>query len=131
MNGSAGRSHNAASGATMFPKAKAEAYQRIEAILDEGPFVLGTRAVHRGYFLYALHWSQAGARISEMNDLGWTIASVLLPESEWQSGVRTGYRLDGKPLSPSEDWYERQTGTPRPAPAKRLENLPLFSGAKT
>jgi hypothetical protein len=114
----------------MFPKTRADAYQRIEAILDEGPFVAGTRAVHRAYFLYSLRWSQAGARISEMNDLGWTITGVLLPESEWQSGVRTGYRLDGKPLSLSEDWYERQTGKPRPAPAKPLDNLPLFVGAK-
>jgi hypothetical protein len=76
---------------TMLPKAKADAYQRIETILDEGPFVPGTRGVYRAYFLYALRWSQAGARISEMNDLSWTITSLLLTESDWQSNVRTAY----------------------------------------
>jgi len=110
----------------MLPKAKAEAYQRIEAILDEGPFVPGTRAVHRAYFLYSLRWSQAGARISEMNDLGWTITSILLPEDEWQSGVKTAYRLDSKPLRveqpPIESDYMKR---------RRLEQeeaAPLFAG---
>lgn len=85
---------------TARPKqSKAEAYQRVEAILEQGPFVPGTRAVHRGHFLYTLRWSQAGARISEMNDLGWKIASVNLPESKWDNGIRTAYRLDSKPLT--------------------------------
>ena len=96
----------------LYQQSKAE-YQRIEAILDEGPFVPGTHAVHRAYFLYGLRWSQAGARISGMNDLGWTITSLLLPESEWQSGVRTAYRLDSKPLrtvtvQPESDFMQRR-----------------------
>lgn len=108
---------------------KAEAYQRIEAILERGPFVHGTRAVHRAHFLYALRWSQAGARISEMNDLGWQIASVTLPESQWQNGIRTAYRLDSKllelkPLAESADWYERQAGKPGP---RETDDLPLFA----
>jgi hypothetical protein len=36
----------------MLPKTKADTYQRIEAILDEGPFVPGTSAVHRAYFRF-------------------------------------------------------------------------------
>jgi hypothetical protein len=82
----------------MLSKTKIDTYQRIEAILEEGPFVSGTRVVHRGYFLNDLRWSQAGSRISEMNDLGWKVASVLLPEDKWQGGIKTGYRLDNKPL---------------------------------
>src|SRR5262249_53882764 len=95
-------------------QSKTEAYQRIEVILEHGPFVTGTRAVHRAYFLYTLRWSQAGARISEMNDLGWKVSSILLPGRDWQSGVRTAYRLDSKPLKPPDDWYERQTAKPEP-----------------
>jgi hypothetical protein len=68
-----------------------------------------------------------------MNDLGWTITSILLSKSEWQSGVRTAYRLDSKPLKPREDWYDRQTGMPRP-PAKPEESDaelgPLFAGVR-
>ena len=79
-------------------ESKTDTYQCIEATLEEGPFIPGTRVVHRAYFLYWLRWSQVGARIHEMNDAGWSIASVPLPESEWQSGIRTGYRLDSKPL---------------------------------
>jgi hypothetical protein len=93
-------------------ESKIAAYQRVEAILEEGPFV-GTRVVHRAYFLYSLRWSQVGARIHEMNDAGWSIASVPLPESEWQSGIRTGYRLDSKPLRaarplPESDFMRRR-----------------------
>ena len=87
-------------------RCKVEAYRRIETILQMGPFIPGTRVVHRAYFLYSLRWSQVGARIHEMNDTGWNIASVVLPESEWQSGIRTGYRLDSKPLPLSKDRAE-------------------------
>ena len=107
---------------------KAEAYQRIEAILDEGPFVPGTHAVHRAYFLYGLRWSQAGARISEMNDLGWTITSLMLPETEWQSGVRTAYRLDSKPLRPRQEPAESEyMGRMR---QERAAAMPLFAGVR-
>jgi hypothetical protein len=110
----------------MFSEGKAEAYHRIEQLLEVGPFVPGTRAVHRGYFLYSLRWSQAGARISEMNHLGWTIASVLLPENEWQSGVRTAYRLDGKPLRTGQ---EPESKFMRRRCAEDAAAMPLCAGA--
>lgn len=113
----------------MLPETKADANQRIETVLEEGPFVPGMgRAVHRGYFLCSLRWSQVGARISEMNDLGWSITSVFLPESEWQSGVRTAYRLDSRPLSTtrqvSESDYMRRRRE------EKEEAAPLFAGVK-
>jgi len=116
------------------PQSKDEAYQHIEEILESGPFVPGTRAVHRAHFLYGLRWSQVGARISEMNDLGWQIVGVTLPESQWQNGIRTAYRLDGKPLTlkPARErqhWCEAKCG-PRPtAKPQNLSaiNLPLFT----
>jgi len=113
------------------PQRKAEVYQRIEAILETGPFLCGTRAVHRAHFLYTLRWSQAGARISEMNDLGWQIASLTLPEWQWQNGIRTAYRLDSKPLPSSNDWYEREHG-PRPSDKSKQDEivLPLFEGQR-
>ena len=116
----------------MLPKTKADAYQRIESIREEGPFVPGLgRAVHRAYFLYSLKWSQVGVRISEMNDLGWLITSVFLPENEWQNGIRTAYRLDSRPLQPSKDSFETTYG-PRPklqGPA--MTDLPLFAGERS
>jgi hypothetical protein len=102
-----------------------ETYQRIEAILEEGPFVPGTHAVHRAYFLYGLRWSQVGARISEMNDLGWTVSSLMLPETEWQSGVRTAYRLDSKPLRPRQEPAESEYM--RRMRQEQAAAVPLFS----
>lgn len=111
---------------------KAEAYQRVEAILENGPFVVGTRAVHRAHFLYSLRWPQVGARITEMNGLGWTITSITLPEREWRDGIRTAYRLDGKPLSSareSQDWYVSKFGA-RPSTTTPRPDLPLFAGVR-
>lgn len=101
------------SASTIHPETKAEAYSRIEKILEQA----GPRGVHRAYFVHTLYWSQAGARISEMNDLGWVIESVALPESQWVKGIRTKYVLRSKPLevAPGEDWYVKLKGKPRPA----------------
>ena len=107
-------------------KSNAETYERVQAILEEGPFLPGTRVVHRAYFLYSLRWSQVGARIHEMNDAGWSIASVFLPESDWQSGIKTGYRLDSKPLGartiPTESDFMRHRRE------EREKSAPLFAG---
>ena len=97
-------------------ESKPEAYKRIEMILERAephskyPCPRGT--VHRAFFLYELRWSQHSARITEMNDAGWTVTSIDLPKSQWVSGIRTAYRLDSKPLKTSEgrDWYEREHG---------------------
>ena len=106
-------------------KSKTDTYQRIEAILEEGPFVPGTRVVHRAYFLYSMRWSQVGARIHGMNDAGWSIASVPLPESDWQSGIRTGYRLDSKPLRPTQPTAE--SDFMRRRREERATAAPLFA----
>jgi|SRR5215470_4579268 len=112
------------------PQSKTEAYERVEAILESGPFVPGSRAVHRAHFLYALRWSQVGARISEMNDLGWQIAGVTLPERQWENGIRTAYRLDGKPLQSESpgDWHEDQFRNPLP---HATGDLPLFASVRS
>ena len=63
-----------------------------------------------------------------MNDAGWTITSITLPESQWQNGIRTAYRLDSKPLHPGDDWYEHLTGKTREqAAAPAGADLPLFA----
>src|SRR5438552_16362395 len=104
-------------------QSKAEAYKRIEAILEKA----GAVGVHRAHFLYALFWSQHSARITEMNGLGWVIESVDLPKSQWVHGIRTKYVLRSKPLevAPGEDWYVRQTGHARPQDP-RPDYGPLF-----
>ena len=89
-----------------------DAYHKIESILEKA----GAAGVHKGYFVYTLHWSQIAARITEMNQLGWRIRSETLPQKEWINGIRTQYHLDGKPLEvgPGEDWYVKLKGKPRP-----------------
>jgi len=99
-------------------KGAIEVYQRIEKILESGPFVPGTtKLVHRAHFLYALKMHQIAARLHEMNAIGWTISSVKLPRRLHQHGIETAYRLDSKPLKQDsgEDWFVRQTGKPRPS----------------
>jgi hypothetical protein len=115
---------------------RSESYRRVERILEQA----GSNGVHRAYFLYNLRWSQAGARISEMNDLGWTIEAVHLPESRWINGIKTKYILRSKPLPTyqpsradprqgslvhSPDWDARETGQERPSSA-HTDLGPLF-----
>lgn len=97
-------------------ESRAESYAEIEKILETGPFIPGMpRVFHRARLLYAPHWwSQCGARITEMNGSGWIITSVELPKNLWEHGIRTGYRLDSKPLKPGQDWYVAKTGHARP-----------------
>ncbi len=101
-------------------ESRQDSYKGIESILGNA----GAAGVHRAYFLYTLFWSQAGARINEMNRLGWDIQSVPVPKSEWVRGIKTKYVLRSKPLevSPSEDWFQKLKGRPRPS----AEPLPDF-----
>ena len=110
-------------------ESKAEVYQRIETILERGPFVTGTRAVHRTYFLYTLRWSQVAARICKMNKAGWQIVSVTLPESEWENGIRAAYRLDSKPLQPQAP--KTKSDYMRRARQDRERAMPLFARVET
>ena len=108
---------------------KAEAYQRIEAILETGPFIPGIpRAVHGAHFVYTLKWAQARARISEMNDLGWVISSIELPKDQWRYGIRTGYRLDSKPLTLEPPRVD--SDYMRRVRQEQSTAMPLFAGGK-
>jgi hypothetical protein len=107
--------------------AKAQAYQRIESVLEAA----GADGVHGSYFVYALFWPQFRARLNEMNRLGWKIQSVDLPKSAWIRGIRTKYVLLSKPLevAPGEDWYEKLKVCPRPSTTtSTTDDLPLFDG---
>lgn len=106
-------------------QSKAEAYQRIEAILEKA----GSAGVHRAYFLYDLFWSQIQARLNEMNRLGWNVESVSLPKSEWVHGIKTKYVLRSKPLeiAPGQDWYEVLKRRPRGSEDSHVTAGPLFA----
>jgi hypothetical protein len=106
-------------------QSKAEAYQRIESILEKA----GSAGVHRAHFLYTLFWSQIQARVHEMNRLGWLIESVPLPKSEWQHSIRTKYILRAKPLevASGQDWYEVLKGRPRGSEDSHVTAGPLFA----
>ncbi len=103
-----------------------DSYKRIESILEKA----GAPGVHRAHFLYDLFWSQAGARINEMNHLGWDIQSVPLPKSEWVRGIKTKYVLRSKPLEapPGLDRYEVLKGKPRGSEDNSASPGPLFGG---
>jgi hypothetical protein len=103
--------------------AKAQAYQRIELVLEAA----GPDGVHGAHFVYALFWPQFRARMNEMNRLGWRIQGVDLPKSAWVRGIRTKYVLLSKPLevAPDEDWYVQLKGKPRPS--ADTSDLPLFN----
>jgi hypothetical protein len=110
-------------------ESRQDCYKRIESILENA----GAAGTHRAYFLYTLFWSQAGARINEMNHLGWNIESISLPKSEWVRGIRTKYVLRSKPLevAPGQDWYEVLKGRPRGSEDNHATAGPLFAGVSS
>lgn len=102
----------------------------------------GARGVRREELLYVHRWSQAGARIHELERMGYRIQHVLEPGEKFVT-----YRLMSEPASekplpsferkqePSQaafcehstDWYTRQTGRARPQlPEQDISDLPLF-----
>ena len=111
-----------------------------EAIL-EMLRVAGPQGVSKEILLFEKHWSQAAARIFELEQQGYEIKHV---QREGERYVR--YVLESEPEHPktlpvyqqkgldkrqgsfsnSPDWYERQTNQPRPASSPSVEDLPLF-----
>jgi hypothetical protein len=84
-----------------------------------------------GRAILRIVWSQASARISEMNDLGWQIASITLPKSRWRNGIRTAYRLDSKPLQIASPVKEKrlsaESNYTQRVRADDARPLPLFA----
>ena len=89
----------------------------------------GSAGVSKETLLYERHYSQAAARIFELERQNFQIAHV---QREGETYVR--YVLQSEPLElkppDGSDWYERTTGKPRAtATPENVSDLPLFSGA--
>jgi len=88
----------------------------------------GTAGVSKETLLFEKRWSQAAARVWELEQQGFQIAHL---QRDSETYVR--YVLESEPLelkSPdNSDWYERTTGKPRAAGNPgQVSDLPLFSG---
>ena len=85
----------------------------------------GTVGVSKEVLLFEKHWSQAAARVFELEQQGFQIKHVQREGEKYVRYVLESEPLELKPLASSVDWYERQTGRPRPSSANGSE-LPLF-----
>jgi hypothetical protein len=86
----------------------------------------GPRGVLRADLIFNRHFTQCGARVDELKQEGHIIRSE-------QRGGRypTWYVPEREALSEANsgnggDWYERQTGEPRP---RATDDSPLFGGS--
>jgi hypothetical protein len=86
----------------------------------------GPNGVSKAELIFTKRMSQCGARIFELEKIGYKIAHT---QREGERYVR--FVLESEPLTlhPLEepDWYTRQTGKPRAADA--ASELPLFDAA--
>jgi hypothetical protein len=88
----------------------------------------GPAGVSKETFLFEKRWSQAAARIFELEQQGFQIAHV---QRGGETYVR--YVLESEPLElkslDNSDWYERTTGKPRTkSNPENVSDLPLFPG---
>jgi len=103
----------------------------------------GLQGVSKETLLFEKHWSQAAARIWELEQQGFRIQHVQRDGQRYVTYVLDGEPEQPKPLptyqpkradkrqghfSASPDWYERRTGRPRPSSSPRVEDSPLFEG---
>ena len=89
--------------------------------------------------------TQVGTRIFELEKMGYTIRHVQEPGARFITYFLISEPEQEKPLpryepkgpdsrqskfADSPDWYETQTGKPRPIQQPQADDLPLFAGAK-
>jgi predicted RecB family nuclease len=80
----------------------------------------GAVGVSKELLLYEKHWSQAAARIFELEQQGFEIKHVQRDGEKYVTYILETEPAHPKPLptyakKSSTDWYERQTGGHRPA----------------
>ena len=84
----------------------------------------GPRGVSKAYLIFEKRFTQCGARVFELQQMGYAIRSEQRDGERFVTYILEGEPLQLKPLPPGADWYTRQTGKPRPTePAPG----PLFS----
>lgn len=75
----------------------------------------GPRGVSREDLIFRYRWTQAGARIFELEQMGFVIRHDSRPGQRFITYVLESEPLELKPLPSGVDWYEQQTGKPRPS----------------
>lgn len=86
----------------------------------------GPAGVSKAELIFTKHMSQCGARVFELEGMGYKIAHVQRDGEKYVWFVLESEPLDLKALDNS-DWYTRATGKPRPASTESVSDLPLFS----
>lgn len=101
----------------------------------------GPQGVSKEILLFEKHFSQAAARVFELERQGFEITHVQVEGEQYVRYVLEAEPEHPKPLpvyqakkpdmrqgafSNSPDWFERQTGQPRPSSSPNTEDLPLF-----
>jgi hypothetical protein len=103
------------------PFAESQRTEILEMLRAAGP-----AGVSKETLLFEKRWSQAAARIFELERQGFQIAHIQRDGEIYVRYVLESEPLQLKPLD-NLDWYERTTGKPRTSP-EGVRDLPLFSG---
>ena len=94
----------------------------------------GHRGVSKAVLIFDKRYTQAAARVFELERMGYQIRHESRDGERYVTFVLVGEPDEPKPLPTfkpkSADWYERTTGQPRPA-AEQPDLGPLFSGQHT
>ena len=113
----------------------------LELLREAGP-----QGVRREDLLYVYRWSQAGARIHELERMGYVIEHFLVPGERFVTYRLVSEPATEKPLpnferkqeraqaafcESSDDWYARETGRERAQLFQQsLSELPLFRNSR-
>ena len=81
----------------------------------------GLRGVSKEFLVFECRYTQAAARVFELERRGYEIRHEQRPGDRY-----TTFVLISEPASPKPDWYERETGKPRSSADN--SGLPLFVG---
>lgn len=98
--------------------------ERILALLREA----GPRGVSKEELVFKHRWTQAAARIFELEQIGYGIRHDTRPGERFVFYVLESEPLELNSLPSASDWYEREHGV-RPSD-KPADGAPLFAGVE-
>ena len=99
--------------------------EKILALLRQA----GPGGVSRESLIFEYRWTQCGARIDELQDMGYTIRHDSRHGERFVRYVLESEPLELKPLPSVSDWYAEKFGArPTTTTPELTADLPLFSG---
>jgi hypothetical protein len=94
----------------------------------------GPEGVSKAVLIFDKHYTQAAARVWELEQAGVTICHEMRPGDRYVTFVLVSEPAEAQPKT--ADWYEETTGKPRatspnpkPLPVYAQRSLPLFDAA--